>query len=78
MFSAPPCAAAKRLAKSNSAMREILEFLGPAAFWLRRLSKRIEAVVTEYPLHLMSINPLDIRRVQDTQSPTCPQMELLP
>jgi hypothetical protein len=53
-------------------------FLGPAAFWLRRLSKRIEVVVTEYPLHLMSINPLDIRRVQDNQSPTCSQMELLP
>jgi hypothetical protein len=32
MFFAPPSAIAKRLAKSKSAMREILMFLGPAAF----------------------------------------------
>ena len=79
MFFAPPSVIAKRLAKSKSAMRVILEFLGPAAFWLRRLSRSIKAIVTEHPLHLISINPLDIRRVKDSQSPTLlRQMEIIP
>ena len=65
MFHTPDSKTKRALRRSNACMREIFMFVGPAAFQMRALSKRMAAIITQYPLTFIGINPSDIKRRQD-------------